>query len=760
MKNKIFKWSINATWIIFLLSFLSITLVIVAVYKDSFGLFGGLPSLEKLERPDPELSSQLLSADGESLGSYYRHNRTQISYSQLSQPLVDALLVTEDVRFVKHSGIDLRAILRAASGLFTGFKGGGSTITMQLAQNLYRTESKNIGSLYGKHRVVSGIITKFKEFIISVILESNYTKEEIIAMYLNTIEYGSNSYGIKVASNTFFDKEPSQLEYKEAAVLVGLINAPTRYNPVYNPENALRKRTEVLWNLYKYKKINREQYDSLNASDFGLNYKVENHNKGIATYFRTRVQQNFLLSWCRDNGYDLYADGLRIFTTIDSRMQKHAEKAVEEHMKVLQTIFDDTWEGEMPWRDKEGRELENYLENTIKRTEQYKSLARKFDDMTDSIDYYLNLKKRMRIFSWDGDIDTVFSSYDSLKYYKKFLHSGFMAMDPHTGAIKAWVGGINKKYFQVDHVKQSKRQPGSTFKPIVYATAIERGYNPCFELADVKVTFDLPGQDPSEWSPSNSNNKFTNELMTLRRAMAKSINSVTAQVMQKIGAEEVVDYAHRMGITSKIAAVPTLCLGAGGEVSLFEMVGAYSTFVNKGFWTQPTFITKIEDRNGNILQEFIPKRVEAINVNTSYAMLHMLRGATEEPGGTAQGMDMQLRIDNEIGAKTGTTQHASDGWFMGLTHDLVAGGWVGGDEPSIRFRNWGLGSGSRTAMPIWEKFMLSIYNDERLPYKKGPFPTPPASFNIELDCGKYRNEDEESDDYQDVISAEDPGIAF
>lgn len=740
----IYKILIYIIWVIVISAFVGGCSVIYAIKTDMNGWFGGLPSLKSLEKPEESLTSIVYYADGEErIGGYYRHNRTPVSYNQLSQELITTLLVTEDIRFTKHAGIDLRGLMRAASGVLTlQFKGGGSTLTMQLAENLYGTSTDNQGSLYS-NRKLGQVITKIKEWIIAIQLETSYTKEEILAMYLNTIEYGDNSYGIKVACETFFNKLPSEITYKEAAILVSLINAPTRYNPVRNPENALAKRTEVLYNLYKYGKINRDSYDTLVVSDFGLQYKVADQDEGPA-YFKF-VIRNDLMRWCKKNGYDLFSDGLRIYTTIDKRMQEYAQIALREHMDTLQYIFNKHLQGDAPWIDKDGNEILDFVDMTMKRTPNYRALAQKFGEDSDSLNYYLNLPRKMTVFSYEGDIDTTMSLVDSLKYYNHFLQAGFMAMEPQTGHIKAWVGGVDHKYFKFDHVKQGKRQPGSTFKPFVYAAAIDLGYSPCYPVVDAPVTWVMEDPENPSWTPQNANGKYSGETMTIRQAMVRSVNSITANIMQKISPQAAVDMAHTCGIESDLAAVPSLCLGAGGDVSLYELIGAYSTFVNQGTWTEPYYITRIEDKNGVVLEDFVPRRREAISEKTAYLMLHMLKGAVDEVGGPGRALDWSLKENNDIGAKTGTTQNASDGWFMGVTHNLVAGAWVGGDSRYVHFKNWAMGQGARTARPIWEKFMLQVYADPLTRVEKGHFREPAQPLGVELDCDRYNGVNTETD---------------
>ena len=742
------KKTIFRLWVMLFFIISSIIIFIASVNYNPYNLFGGMPSLQDLEKPESDLASELYSGDNLLLGKYFRYNRSPIEFNDLSDELVTTLLVTEDIRFYDHSGIDFKGLVRATYGVSkniltfggSGLEGGGSTITQQLAKNLFKIRREKKGKL-SSVPFLGLVISKVKEWIVAIKLEEFYTKKEILAMYLNTAEYGSNSYGIKVASKTYFDKLPSELNYNESSIIVGLLNKPTKYNPYFNPENALDKRAEIFYNLFKYEVISRKYYDSIRISDLNLSYKVENQNVGQATYFRT-VVRNYLINWARENGYDLFSDGLKIYTTIDSRMQEIAENAVKNQMNRLQKIFDDHWNGKNPWIDEKGFEIKDFLKNTIKRTRYYKSLLKENENDTVKVFELLNRKKNMKVFSWDGEIDTVFSIMDSLKYYKNFLQAGFISIEPKTGFIRAWVGGINHKYFKYDHVKQGRRQPGSTFKPIVYAAAIDNGYSPCYPVVDAPVVFELPGQDPPYWRPDNHNSKWTGETMTLRKAMAKSVNSITAFMTKKLSPNTVVNYAKKLGIQSRLDPVPAVCLGAGGDVSLFDLVGAYSTFINKGIWTEPFFISRIEDKYGNLIQEFIPTKQEALSEETAFLMLHMLKGSKEEEGGTARGLNPELTSDNDVGAKTGTTQNASDGWFIGVTHNLVSGAWVGGDDRSIHFRDWVYGQGARTAMPIWQEYMLNIYDNVELKIEKGRFDKPTKQINVEIDCSVYNGENE------------------
>lgn len=741
-------WIIIIMWSVFIIIGLSIAMYVNAVIENNDNKYGELPSLQVLENPSSEVASHLYSADGKLLGKYFRFNRTPVDYQHLSQNMLDALLATEDIRFFEHPGIDMKGTFAIPWYLLKGDRRGSSTITQQLAKNLYDTRSEKYSGKYTEG-FIGKIIIKTKEWITAVRLERSYTKQEIVSMYLNTVDFGSNSFGIKVASRTFFGKEQEDLKPEEAALLAGLLKAPSKYSPILNPENALHRRNTILNQMAKYDFISEKKCKKLKDEPIDLNYHVEGHNKGMAQYFRS-VCSDYLFKWCKLNGYDLYGDGLKIYTTIDSAMQMHAEHAVKNHMTSLQEKFFEHWEGRNPW-SVEGehgtfKEMKGFLDKEIKKTDVYKSLSAKYEGQKDSIQYQLNKKRDMKVFSHKGEIDTTFSYIDSLRYYKHFLHAGFMSMDPRSGDIKAWVGGIDFKYFQYDHVKQGKRQPGSTFKPIVYTAILgEAGkvYSPCFKVKDAPVTFIRDDEDKPTWTPQNAGGSFSGDTMTLRQAMARSVNSITAYMMKLMGdhtPQKVLEYARKLGIESHLEPVPAMCLGTF-DVSPYELISAYSVFANKGYYVKPRFITKIEDRYGNVIAKFEPQRKKVLSEEIAYTMLHMLMGSTEEEGGTALGLHRYglLGNDNDIGAKTGTTQNYSDGWFMGVTPKLVSGVWVGGEHRSIHFRTMDLGQGARMAMPIWANYMKKIYADTTNNISRGTFEKP-DDMSIELNCDKFNGE--------------------
>lgn len=714
-----FRKVIKAIWILFFAFVLGLPLYIYAVIENPFDLFGGMPALQAIENPENDLSSEVISADGVSLGRYFRFNRSQVNCNELPFVVVKTLLISEDHRFYQHSGIDLQSCMRVLKGLLSfDTQGGGSTLTQQTAKNLFNTREEELqGKLSHLGAPIKLLISKTKEWIIAVRLERNLTKEEIIALYLNTVPFNNNAYGIKIAAETYFSKSLDELTIQEAALLIGMLQGTYRFNPIEHPERALNKRNDVLDKLYTHQYIKSATIrDSLKALPLQLNFDVQNHNKGIATYFRS-VLQTHLLTWCKENGYDLYESGLKIYTTIDSRMQRFAEESMNTQMQKIQNEFNREWGTNDPWVDGKN-EPKNFLEHKIRRTDVYKNLVKRYGANSDSVSILLNVKKHMRVFAWRGERDTIFSQMDSLRYYNRFLQSGLLSMNPATGEIKAWVGGINHTYFKYDHVRQSKRQPGSTFKPFVYGKAMEDGYSPCQPFEDISPTINVNG---SIYHVANSEGGFGDgKLYTLREALARSLNSITIQLMDKLKPENVADFAKRAGIKSKLDPVYSLGLGTS-NVSLEELVAAYCGFVNLGIYTEPYYISRIEDKNGNVIANFVPRSTQVMNQETADKILYLLRGGIEEEHGTSRSISEAVKSDNEVGGKTGTTDNASDGWYVGVTHNLVTGVWVGGDEPGIHFPTWKFGSGAHTALPTWDLYMQKIYAHPETGYSKGYF---------------------------------------
>ncbi|MVN78765.1 penicillin-binding protein [Hymenobacter sp. HMF4947] len=733
---------VRVAWVSFFIG-VGLFLAYPLLVKSNFlFLFGKSPGLDELENPKVEQPSEVYTADGVLLGRYFRENRSPVPLSQMSPWLTKALIATEDARFYEHSGIDAPSLV---STIYYGLKGdkrGGSTISQQLAKNLYKTRrSENRGGL-SHVPGVGVVVAKTKEWMTAVELERRYTKEEILRMYLNTVEYGSNAFGIKVAAKTFFSTSPDSLSPEQAATLIGVLNNPTAFNPRFHPVAATKRRNVVLQRLGQAGYLKPAEVAALQAKPIVLDYQVEKHVDGPDTYFRGAISQA-ANKWCDEHGYDLYRDGLRVYTTIDSRMQEHAEDAVGQRMKSLQQSFDNFWRNrrQNPWVDEEGNEIPDFILSQMRRTESYKSLAARYKGQPARLDSALNAKRPMKVFTWkktDHDTTLVMSPLDSLAYYKHFLQAGMMTMDPFTGSIKAWVGGLDYRFFQYDHVRQGRRQAGSTFKPFVYLTALDNGYSPCDRIRDQRVTINyVENGQPMQWQPDNVTREYTGINMTLRSAMARSVNSVTAQLTEKVGWGKVADYAHKVGITSPLLPVPSIGLGSAGDVSVYEMVDAYATFLNSGFRSTPRLITRIEDRNGNVLQQFDPVQKRAISPETAWLMTYMLRGGMEEPGGTSQGLwDFQdlWHKDNQIGGKTGTTSNYSDGWYMGLTKDLVSGVWVGGEDRSIHFFRSQQGEGGRMALPIYGRYMETIYQDKKLTYDYGQFPKAPAGLKRKYVC--------------------------
>ena len=713
---------VRITWIIIISPVL---LLFTLVAATAFGLFGTLPTFEELENPNSNLASEVYSSDLKTLGKYYIQNRVNIHYNELSPNLINALKATEDVRFEEHSGVDIRGLMRVfvKTIILRQGAGGGSTLSQQLAKNLFPREEMNKVQLISR---------KLKEWIIAVKLERNYTKQEILAMYLNTVEFGNNAFGIKSATSTYFKKEPSEVNIEESAMLVGLLQETSKYNPLRNPKNAITRRNTVLYQLKRYTFLSQEQYDSIKVLPIRLHFQSEGHTSGQATYFREMLRQD-LLKWCKDHKkadgspYNLYRDGLRIYTTIDSRMQAHAEAAVKEQMTNLQKEFLNHWKGRTAWTDHP-----EVITDAMEKSDRYVDM--KNAGMSESeIKKVFDKKVKMTVFTWNGERDTMMTPLDSVKYYKMFLRTGFMSMEPQTGYVKAWVGGNDYKYFQYDQVKEGTRQVGSTFKPFLYTLAMQEGYSPCYEVPNVPVTIIDPSGNP--WTPSNSDGKYGG-MLSLKEALANSVNCVSAYLMKQFGPEAMIQVARKMGITSPIDVVPSIALGTA-DVSVYEMVGAYSTFANKGVWTEPNYILRIEDKNGVVLQDFVPRKVEAISEETAYLMLNLLQGVVQFGTGSRL-RGSKIGLSNPIAGKTGTTQNNSDGWFMGITPELVSGAWVGCEDRSIHFRTTQLGQGANTALPIWGYYMKKVLNDPELNYSKGEFEMPEKELGVELDCSKYK----------------------
>ncbi|MCP4553171.1 MAG: penicillin-binding protein [Bacteroidetes bacterium] len=700
---------------------------------------GPMPSFEDLENPNSNLASEIYSADGKLLGSYYIENRSNVEFSELSPNLVTALVAIEDIRFVDHSGIDKKALFRVAYGVLTGNagKGGGSTITQQLAKNLFKNRPKNPSK-------ITLVVAKLREWVTAVKLERNYSKQEIISMYLNTVPFGSQSFGIKAASKTFFDSTPDSLKLEEAALMVGVVNAPTFYSPVRNPESAFKRRNIVLSQMKKYKYISQEVYDSVSAIPIDMSkFGVLDHTKGIAKYFREYLRTE-LKKWCDSHfkpdgtNYNLYQDGLKIYTTIDSRMQQYAEEAVKEHLSQdLQPAFYNHWKGTStaPFvfeGDSVQKQVDKIMDLTMRRSERYR-LLRKAGKPMDSIKMIFDTPVPMKLFSWDGAIDTILSPMDSIRYYKYFIHSGLISIEPNTGHVKAYVGGIDYNTFQYDHVTMGKRQVGSTFKPFLYTLAMQDSeYSPCSKLPNTQPIIELENGD--YWEPNNDTEDFKGEEVSLKYALANSNNWISGHLIKQYSPQAVIKIAQKMGVESHIPAVYAIALGSA-DLKLIEMVGAINTFASKGVYVEPVFITKIEDKNGNIIDNFTPEKKEAMSEETAYLMLELLKGVVEY--GTGRRLVWKYGFRNPIAGKTGTTNNQSDGWFMGITPQLTTGIWTGCDDRSAHFRSLSLGQGANMALPAWAIFMKKVYDDPSLGITKGDFEKPVHGMNIEFDCEKF-----------------------
>ena len=740
--------------------------VFVFFWLISAGKLGFMPTFEELENPNNRFASEVYFADGPIMNRYFeKENRKYIEYREIPQSVIDALIATEDVRFYDHSGVDVRGLFRVAKGLLTAntSAGGGSTISQQLAKMLFPRESDlNVFEL---------AIRKFREWVIAVRLEKSYTKEEILTMYLNKYDFLNLAVGISSAADIYFQVPLDSLKVEQAAMLIGMAKNSSYYNPVRRPELTLNRRNVVLSQMYKYDKITREECDSLKKLPLGLNFKRVDHKEGLATYFREYLrlfmtankpdrkryrdlsqfrldsiawETNPLYGWCKKNvkvdgsHYDLYSDGLKIYTTLDSRMQKYAEEAVREHLSQdLQPLFDKEKVKKLrpPFsNDMTPAEIEEVLDRSIRQSERYRVLSKQgmsFDEIRKTFDQPLE----MQVFTWSGIRDTVMTPLDSIKHYKSFFRSGFMVMQPQTGYIKAYVGGPDYRYFMYDMVSAGKRQVGSTIKPILYTLAMQEGLGPCDKVPNIPQTFILPTGEP--WS-ARGGTKRQGEMVTLRWGLANSENNISAWVLKQFTPEAVAQMAHKMGITSFIDPVPSVFLGTA-EITVKEMVAAYSIFANKGVYNSPLPVCRIEDKYGNVLQEFRPESREVITENTAYLMCNLLEGVVNS--GTGVRLRYKYKLMNPMGGKTGTTQKHADGWFIGVTPDLVGGVWVGAEDRSIHFQNLANGQGANMALPIWAKFLQKAYADSGLKMSGRPFDRP-AGISKRLDCDETISEAE------------------
>lgn len=704
-----------------LLSLLAFILFyIFAVSVNLFWLFGKSPSLDDIMHPKNPQASEMYSADGKLLGKFFKENRSNVPYDSINSVFFDALISTEDERFYRHHGIDYAGLAGAGKDALRGKARGASTITQQLVKNMFRVRSKYGTGLLGKIPGFGIVIMKSKEMIIATELEMTNSKKEILQMYANTVDFGANAYGIKTAAKTYFNTTPEKLKVEEAAVLVGMLKAPTAYSPKLHPERSLSRRNVVLENMYVQKKLTRQQCDSLKQLPIRLDFNVEDAYDGDALYFREAVA-DYIKERCPD--LDPYQDGLKIYTTLDSRMQRYAEDAMSQHMKMAQRVFDQHWEGVgVPWRDERGKEIPGFIDTIAKHSEAYRMLALRYPHDADSIWYYLNKPHKVSVFSYDGPVTREMSTMDSIRYMVRFLHSGFVAMEPQTGFVKAWVGDVDFKSWKYDKVK-AMRQPGSTFKLFVYATAMEQGMTPVDLRRDEAISLQVYNEKKGEmetWAPHNANGRFSNRDLPLRTAFAQSVNTVAVKLGQEVGIPRVIQTAHAMGIDSPLDDKPALALGAS-DVNLYEMVDAYSTVANNGERVEPVLVTMICDHEGKVLYDYKDKakRTRAISEKSAFFMQKMLQAGVSDGGGTSHALQSYLgsyytNRDIEVGGKTGTTNNHSDAWFIGVTPNLVGGVWVGGEYRSIHFRSGSMGQGGRLALPVFGLFLQKVLADAKL----------------------------------------------
>jgi penicillin-binding protein 1A len=758
VKNKKTKSKWSPSRIFWTLLGLGIISFILLFLLASIGAFGSLPDETSLENPEKNLATEIISSDGKVLGKFYKENRTPVTFEALPDHLINALLAAEDIRFYDHSGIDVRGTLRAA--VYLGTKGGASTISQQLAKQLFTDQ-------VSRNKFERGV-QKIKEWIIATRLERRYTKDEILTMYFNEYDFLNQAIGIESASNIYFDKPPNELNTSESAMLVGMFKNSSLYNPLKNSEGVKNRRNVVLSQMAKYDFITEQVKDSLQALPLEFNYTPQGHVEGIATYFREYARA-FMADWTKSNprsdgsNFNIYRDGLKVYTTIDSRMQIYAENSMDKHMANLQEEFDSQNKKNKtaPFRDVNEKEITKIISNSIRRSERYRAMKGEGKSEKDILASF-DKKRKMSVFTWKGDVDTLMTPRDSIRYYKRFLQGSLMSMNPQTGEVKAYVGGINYKYFKYDMVKTGKRQIGSTFKPFVYATVIDQMHmSPCDTLPNTPYCIPAGKRgNTKDWCPKNAGGDYGG-MLSLTEALAKSVNTITARLIDRVGAEPVIELAGKMGIETKdIVPVPSIALGSA-DISLYEMVGAYSTFANEGVYVRPSLITRIEDKNGTILYQNIPETKDVISSETAYVTMKLMEGVTQSGSGSrlrragrTSGAYKKAvtgypyKFTNPIAGKTGTTQNNSDGWFMGMVPNLVTGVWVGGEDRSVHFNSTAYGQGATMALPVWAMYMKDCYKNESLGISDGNFKRP-HNLTIETDCQKWRDEQKPEKDVPD-----------
>ena len=707
-------------------------------------LFGKSPGFSRIMNPETHQASEIYSADGKLIGKFFNENRTPVKFEDVNPTFWKVLVDTEDERFYKHHGIDFTGMLAAAKDMIVHHDArGASTITQQLAKNMFRVRTQYSTGLLGYIPGIKMLVMKSKEWIIATKLELVYDKKDILTMYANTVDFGSNAFGIKTACKTYFNTTPSELTLDQMAVLVGMLKATTYYNPRINPKNSLKRRNIVLSNMLRHSDINRAQYDSISAKPITLNYSVESNYDGEALYYREYLA-NYLKDWCEENDYDLYSSGLKIYTTLDSRMQEYAEQAAIKQMKIVQRNFKNHWGNEEPWQDENHKVIPGFIEGIAKKLPVYKYLSNKFENSPDSIDYYLNKPHTVKLFDYEkGFIEEQMSTMDSIRYMVHFMHCAFVAMEPQTGAVKAWVGDINFNTWKYDKVT-AMRQPGSTFKLFVYTEAMNQGLTPCDKRRDEYFSmqvFDKKKNQEVTWAPTNANGSFSGDSMALKSAFARSINSVAVRLGQEMGISRIVETAHKMGIKSPLDATPALALGSS-DINLLELANSYCTIANDGVHHEPVVVTRIVDKDGTVVYTAPTAEEQAIPYRSAFFMQQLLMGGLREPGGTSMSFGGYLGDsykDTDWGGKTGTSNNHSDAWFMGVSPKLVVGAWVGGEYRCIHFRTGALGQGSRTALPICGYFVQALLSDPNFKQYHAKFgkPKDDAILSSMYNCASY-----------------------